>query len=184
MSATLTKSKFVQRLSWVVRCPCRIYLRTYWASYFFQISLVACPGPYDRHFVIFFKGIFLFSGFLSIVVNRLPMGAKTSKRYSFLKSLSNFFKLFVNFLLHGSHKKKLFWVFEILSLPFFHAFVRFHWYGTLWKQKIQRDIPPSNRFWISPNSRCFFFSVVVTKVCVLDFWNFEFMIFKGFFLKF
>ncbi len=32
------------------------------------------------------------------------MGAKTSKRYSSIKSLLNLFKLFMNFLLSGPHK--------------------------------------------------------------------------------
>ncbi len=32
------------------------------------------------------------------------MGAKTSKRYSSLKSLLNLFKFFLNFLLSGPHK--------------------------------------------------------------------------------
>ncbi len=44
MSAELMKSKFVRR-------PCRNYLnlRTYWAD-FFQLSVVASPGPYTHTF--------------------------------------------------------------------------------------------------------------------------------------
>ena len=35
----------------------------------------------------------------------IPVGAKTSKRYSFLKSLLNLFKRFLNFHLCGPHKR-------------------------------------------------------------------------------
>ncbi len=52
------------------------------------------------------------------------MGAKTSKRYSSLESLSNPFKLFLNFVLSGPHKSSVldFWNFEI---PIFKEFFKF-----------------------------------------------------------
>ncbi len=52
-----------------------------------------------------------------------PMEAKTSKRYSFLKSLFNLFKLFLNFLLSGSDKSIVldFWNFEFLNFDDFRS---------------------------------------------------------------
>ncbi len=46
------------------------------------------------------------------------MGAKTSKCYSFLKSLLNLFNLFLNVLINGPHKE-LFWNFEVRFLKIF-----------------------------------------------------------------
>ncbi len=46
----------------------------------------------------------IFHDFYSFSLTLDPMGAKTSKRYSSLKSLLNPFNLFQNFLLSGSHK--------------------------------------------------------------------------------
>ncbi len=52
------------------------------------------------------------------------MGAKTSKRYSFLKSLLNLFKLFLNFFPNGPHKNR--WgIFEILKIEILTNFIRF-----------------------------------------------------------
>ncbi len=52
------------------------------------------------------------------------MGAKTSKRYSSLKSLLNPFKLFLKFLLSGPHKSTVldFWNFEFLIFQEFCSF--------------------------------------------------------------
>ncbi len=45
-----------------------------------------------------------FHEFYSFSLTLGPMGAKTSKRYSSLKSLLNLSKLFLTFLLSGPHK--------------------------------------------------------------------------------
>ncbi len=52
------------------------------------------------------------------------MGAKTSKRYSSLKSFVNPFKLFLNFLLSGPDKSTFldFWNFKF---PIFNEFLNF-----------------------------------------------------------
>ena len=49
-------------------------------------------------------------------------GAKTSKRYSSLKSVVNPFKLFFDFSSQWSSQKVLFWIFEILSFRFLTNF--------------------------------------------------------------
>ncbi len=61
--------------------------------------------------------VFYFSQFLfSFSLTWSPMAAKTSKRYSSLKSLLNPFKLFLNVLLGGPHKSTVldFWNYEFI----------------------------------------------------------------------
>ncbi len=81
MSAELMKSKFVRRLSSVVRPSVASIISevTAWISFKFYLWLAL--GHMPRR-----------------------MGAKTSKRYSSLKSLLNPFKLFLKFLLSGPDK--------------------------------------------------------------------------------
>ncbi len=112
---------------------------------FFQVLVLASPGPYAQTFVLIFEKkwgtfyeyfsflitwdpmeycfwIFFFFFFdlkifeilclrfftlFFVFVNLGPMGAKTSKRYSSLKSLLNPFKLFLKFLLSGPDKSSV-----------------------------------------------------------------------------
>ena len=77
-----------------------------------------------------------FNIFFSFSLTWEPMGAKTSKRYSSIKSLLNPFEPFLNFLLSGSHKGTVldFWNFEI---PIFNEFFNFIIvpYGEIKKKK-------------------------------------------------
>ncbi len=92
---------------------CRNYLRTY-CVHSFQISVLVCPRAEPV-----WKGT-LFGEFFNFWLTLYPMEEKKSKRYSFLKSLLNLFKLFfwiffwVFFL-----TKVLFRILEILRLWFF-----------------------------------------------------------------
>ena len=52
------------------------------------------------------------------------MGAKTSKRYSTLKSLLNLFKVFLNFLLSGPHKSTILKILKF-ELLIFNDFLNF-----------------------------------------------------------
>ncbi len=67
----------------------------------------------------------IFHEFFSFLLTWDSMGAKTSKRYSSLKSLLNLFKLFLNFLLSGPRKSTVldFWNIEF---PIFNEFFTFH----------------------------------------------------------
>ena len=71
-------------------------------------------------------GFFFF--FVSVTWD--PMGVKTSKRYSSLKSLLNLFDMFLNFLINGPRKGTVldFWNCEFL------IFIEFH-HCTLWGNK-------------------------------------------------
>ncbi len=75
-----------------------------------------CHMP--RLFCHFWKKNFvlIFQEFCSFLLTWAPLGAKTSKRYSSLKSLLNPFKLFLKFLLSGPQKSTVldFWNFELL----------------------------------------------------------------------
>ncbi len=126
MSAELMKSKFVRRPSSVrpsVRPSiCGIdYLWTLCTD-FFQILVVASPGPYAQTFFSFKKkkNWFIYEYF-SFLLTWDPMGAKISKRYSSYKSQPKVFKLFLNFLPNGPHKTS-FGIFEILSSDFYQFF--------------------------------------------------------------
>ncbi len=69
----------------------------------FFLLVVVSPGSYAQMlFCIFEKKIF--KEYFSFSLRCDPMGAKTSKRYSSLKSLLNPLKLFLNFVLSGPHK--------------------------------------------------------------------------------
>ena len=59
-----------------------------------------------------------FSRFFPFSLTWDPMGAKFSKPHPSLKSLLNFSKLFLNFLLNSPHYKVLFCIFDILSFGF------------------------------------------------------------------
>ncbi len=103
MSAELMELKFVRRPS-----VCGIdYLRSYCMD-FFRILVVASAGPYFQTY------FFIFYEYFSFSLTWDPMGAKISKRYSYLKELLNLFKLFLKFLLRCPHKSTVL-DFEILS---------------------------------------------------------------------
>ncbi len=121
MSAELMKPKFVRRRSSVYGIN---YLLTYCMD-FFQILVVASPGPYAHTAFFFFFhfwkiNFWIFYEYFSFSLKWDPMGAKTSKHYS-LKSFLNLFNLFRNFLLSGLHKITVldFWNFEFSILAIF-----------------------------------------------------------------
>ena len=62
--------------------------------------------------------------FFSFPLTWDPVGAKSSKSYSSLKSLLNLFKPFLKFLLHGPHKSVVLdvWNFELLIFDIFLKF--------------------------------------------------------------
>ncbi len=60
-----------------------------------------------------------FSDFLNLRLKLHAMGTNISKRYSSLKSLLNFFKLLLNFLLSGPHKSTLLDFWNFANLNFF-----------------------------------------------------------------
>ncbi len=65
-------------------------------------------GPHKSTLLDFSNVEFLiFQEFCSFLLTSNPMGAKTSKRYSSLKSLLNPFKLFLNFLFSCPHNSAL-----------------------------------------------------------------------------
>ena len=126
MSAEVMKSKFV-------RCPSSVHLSSmcginYLWSYcmdFFQILVVVSPGPHTQTFYEFLRIFFwFFYEYFSFSLPWDPMGAKTSKGYSSLKSFLNHFKLFLKFLLSGCHKSTL-WDFYNLGFLSFHDFFSF-----------------------------------------------------------
>ncbi len=91
-------------------------------------------GPDKSTVLDFWNFEFLiFQEFCSFSLTWDPMGDKTSKRYSSLKSLLTPFKLFLNFLLIGPHKGIVldFWNFEFLIFhDFFFVFVHIEPYGS------------------------------------------------------
>ena len=74
---------------------------------FFQILVVASPGPYAQtFFLIFEKNIFFLTFFYEYLSFSLPwesMGAKISKRYSFIQIAATGFQT-------------LFWIFILMVL--------------------------------------------------------------------
>ncbi len=102
------------------------------------------------------------------------MGAKTSKRYSSLKSLLNIYKLFLNFLLSGIHKSTVldFWNVEFMI---FHDFFRVTM-GSYGSQNVKTLLLPQIMFDFFPKFSWIFFLVVLTKVLfgLLKFWVFNF----------
>ncbi len=107
MSAELMKSNFVRRLSSVVCRPSSVvrpsvcgidYLWSY-CMYFFQILVVASPGPYAQTFFTFLKkkNKQTFSDFLRIFfvfVNMGPYGSKTFKTLLLPQITFESFKVF------------------------------------------------------------------------------------------
>ena len=165
MSAKLIKSKFVRRplseikicQSSVFRCPCRSYPRTYWANSFLILP-VASLGTYPRRFLNFWK-------------IRDPLGAKTSKCYSSLKSLFQSFHTFSKFSSQCSSQKLLFWIFEILRFWFFTIFFVFFNMGPYGSQNFKMLLLPQ------VTCQCFqFFSEVYSE------WSWQKYCFR--FLKF
>ncbi len=136
-----------------------------------------------RLFFIFEKKIFFtfyeyFSFSFSLTWD--PMGAKTSKRYSSLKSLLNPFKLFLKFLLSGPHKSTLlgFWNFEFLIFQEFCSF------SLTWDPMGAKTSKPysSLKSVLNPFKRFLKFLLSGPhKRTVLDVWNFKFRIFNDFF---
>ncbi len=143
---------------------------------FFQILVVASPGPYAQtFFFIFEKKFFLiFCEYFSFSLTWDPMAAKISKCYSY-KSQPKVFKLFLNFLPNGPHKT-MFGIFEILKIEILTNFIRFRYHGTQWERKFQNATPPTNcsqKFW---NLSWIFLPMVLTKVGggFLKFWVSDF----------
>ncbi len=139
MSAELMKSKFVRRPS--VRHPSSVCGIDYLWSYcmdFFQILVVASPGPYaqtlfsflkKKHFLILYE-------YFSFLLTWDPMGVKISKRYSSYKSQPKVLKLVLNFPPNGPNKILL-GIFDILSfwflMIFFQKFQTHHY--SLWRNQ-------------------------------------------------
>ncbi len=135
MSAELMKSKFVRRLSSVVHLSvCGIdYLWSYCMD-FFQILVVASPGPYAQTFSSFLKKTF--SDFLRIFfvfVNMGPYGSKTFKTLLLPQKAFESFQTFLEFSSQWCSQKYCFgflkfWVYD-LSWIFF-VFVNMGLYGS------------------------------------------------------
>ncbi len=138
----------------------------------FQIS-VACPEPYSRDFSESLKknafSIF-FPGYFSFSLSWDPMGTKTSKRYSSLKSLFSIFKLFLNF-----HKSTVLGVFNFeltIFRDFFFFFVNMGHYGSKnFKTLVLRQIT-----FIFFQTSAEFSSQWSSKKYCSEFLNFEFTI--------
>ncbi len=125
MSAELMKSKFVRRPFVIRPSVCGIdYLWSYCMD-FFQILILASPGPYAQTFSSFLKKkeIWIFYENFSFSLTWDPMEAKISKCYSY-KSQPKVFKLFLNFLPNGLHKTA-FGIFQILKIELLTNFIRF-----------------------------------------------------------
>ena len=106
------------------------------------------------------------------------MGTKNSKRFSFLKSLSGYFKLFLNFLLRGPHKSTLldFWNFEFLIFHILYfVFVNMRPYG-----RQTSHYSSLKSLWNYFKLFLHFLLSARHKSTVLDFWKFEFFIFHIF----
>ena len=155
-------------------CPSSVpYLSQNLLSRF--LSNFSCGFPWAIHtppppdvFWIFEKKMHfqIFRNFFSFSLIWDPMGAKTSKLYSSIKSLLNLFKLFLNFLPSGLTNVVLkFWVFD---------FSRIFLVWT-WEQKLQHATPPTNHSWIFPDFSWTFFWVVLSKVLfwILKFWVYD-----------
>ncbi len=124
MSAELMKSKFVRRPS-----VCGIdYLSTLCTD-FFQILVVASPGPYAQTFFSFLKKlkISIFYEYFSFSLTWDPTGAKISKRYSSYNSQPKVFKLFLNFLPNSPHKTT-FGIFEHWNFKKFYLLSLTRWW--------------------------------------------------------
>ncbi len=76
-----------------------------------QILVLVFVGPYAQTCFEFLKKQIDFLRIFFVFVNMGPHGSKISKRYSYIKSLLNIFKLFLNFLLSGPHKSFFFFFF-------------------------------------------------------------------------
>ncbi len=96
---------------------------TAWIAFKFHMWLPLGHMP-RRFFQIFFFFFDFLGIFFSFSLKWDPMGAQTSKCYSSLKSLSNPFKLFLNFLSNRPHKS-MFGIFEILKIEILTNFIRF-----------------------------------------------------------
>ncbi len=96
-----------------------------------------------------------------------PLGAKTSKRYSSLKSILNLFKHFPFFFLIGPCKSSLFGYLKF-SIFIIHIFFLFSLTCNL-EPKLQNATHPSNNLWSFLNFFWIFFSMVLTKVIFLIF---------------
>ena len=87
-------------------CPCCNYLNL---MHRFLSNYGGCfPWAIRSEFFLIFKKILkgIFYEYFSFSLTWNSMRAKASKRYSF-KSVLNFFKLLMNFLLNGRHKSNV-----------------------------------------------------------------------------
>ena len=115
------------------------------------------------------------------------MGAKTSKRYSFLKSHLNPFKLgfFFKFLLSGPHKSTVlnFWNFHFLIFLGF-SFLFLFFFSLTWAPmgaKISKRYSSLKSLLNLFNLFLNFLRPLQKSTVFLDIWNFEFPIFSDFF---
>ena len=145
-------SNFSCCLPWAIRPG--LFLKYWSKKYIFQIFTI-----------LFF-----------IFVNMGPMEAKTSKRYLFLKSLLNLFKLFRNFLLCGPDKSIFGGIFEILrNFQLFFSFL------LTWVPMAAKTSRPCSSL-----KSLFYFSQLLWNILVsgphessvLNFSNFELTIFN------
>ncbi len=118
-------------------------------------------GPHKSTVLDFWNFEFLiFQKFCSFSLTWDPMGAKTSKRYSSLKSLSNLFNLFRNFLLSCCHKGTVldFWNFKF---PIFNKFLNFTiaLYGETKKPQLSGKRATVERNWVTFGPQWWVFSV-------------------------
>ncbi len=122
-SAWLCQQSSWNRNSFVIRPSsiCGIDYLSHHCMDFFQILVVASLCHMNRLVFIFEKNFFWGGFFYEYFLFSLTRGSKLSKRYSSLKPLLNPFKLFLKFLLSGSHKTTVldYWNLEYLI---FHVF--------------------------------------------------------------
>ena len=130
MWAELMKSKFVRHPSSVRPSVASIISEAIpWMS--FKFLVVVSLGHMPRRFLNFWKKKIFYECF-SFSLTWDPIGAKTSKRYSSLKSLLNPFKPFLNFFSVVLTKAVLnVWNFEFLIFQdFCFVFVNMGHYGS------------------------------------------------------
>ncbi len=132
-----------------------------------------------KSFYHFWKNkYFDFCEYFSFLLTWDTMRAKTSKRYSSLTSLLNPFKLFLNFLLSGPHKRTVlkFWVFDFSWYGVFvrrpcHNYLRTYWADSLQISVMASPGPYPKTFFsifeknaFSNFSGFFFFAFVLTML--------------------
>ena len=112
----------------------------------FKFQLQELNQGRKRHFWKTKHVFWFFLWIFQLLLTLYHMGAKTSKRYSSLKSLLNLFKLVLNFLLSGPHNSTFFdfWNFEFLI--FHDLFFVFHNMGPYGSQNFKTLLLPQITF--------------------------------------